>query len=110
GCAMTTPGRSRMPPESPLALQLNPAALKPIIESVVAEVLAQLETERAKVGAKLAYPEAEAARLLSLNPHQLRDCRLRGEIAASVGPGRKILYTRDALVGYLLGRRWQAGN
>jgi hypothetical protein len=93
---------------SALNLQIDPAALLPVIEAAVSATLARLESERAALNGKLAYPEAEAARLLSLKAHQLRDCRLRGEITASVGPGRKILYSRQDLTNFLLSRRWKS--
>ena len=38
-----------------------------------------MEANRAKLGDKLAYSEAEAARLLGLREHQLRDARLAGK-------------------------------
>jgi hypothetical protein len=97
-----------MTPETPpsgLQLHLNPEALRPLIRDVVAEVLAALEQDRKPLDGKMAYGEAEAARLLSLHPHQLRDERRRGRIAASVGPGRKILYRREDLLEYLMVRR-----
>jgi Helix-turn-helix domain len=103
------PERLTPPPPAGLALQLNADALKPLVELVVAEALAQLDAARAALDGKMAYPEAEAAALLSLQPHQLRDERRRGRIAASIGPGRKVLYRREDLVAYLMGRRWE-GN
>jgi hypothetical protein len=93
-----------------LSLQVDPVALRPIIEAVVSETLSQLETERAKLAGQLAFPEAHAARLIGLNPHQLRDERIRGRIEASVGPGRRVLYTREQLLQYLLSRRWVNQN
>jgi hypothetical protein len=36
----------------------------------------------------------------------LRDERLRRRTKASVGPGRKILYSRQDLLDYLAERRW----
>jgi hypothetical protein len=90
-----------------LDLRIEPAALGPLIRAVVAETLAATEAARAGLPDKLAFGEAEAARLLSLHPHQLRDERLRGRIEASVGPGRKVLYTREQLLAYLAARRWQ---
>jgi hypothetical protein len=105
-----------MPPDRPAAAMTTEQALRPLILAVVAETVpaavmatvAALESQRAALPAdgRLAYPEAEAARLLGLRAHQLRDCRLRGEIEASVGPGRKVLYTREQLLAYLAGRRW----
>jgi hypothetical protein len=90
-----------------LTLQLGGEALVPLVRQVVQEALAQLEAARAALPDKLAYGEAEAAALLSLQPHQLRDERLRGRIKASVGPGRRILYTRAQLLEYLARREWQ---
>jgi hypothetical protein len=86
----------------------DPDALRPLIESVVAEAIGRLEAARpgAAAGERLAYGEAEAARLIGLNAHQLRDERRRGRITASVGPGRKILYSLEDLKTYLLSRRW----
>jgi hypothetical protein len=89
-------------------LDLDPATLEPLIRRVVEETFARLESERARLdNGKLAYPEAEAAALLSLAPHQLRDERRRGRIKASIGPGRKVLYTRQQLIDYLVSRPWQ---
>jgi hypothetical protein len=88
-----------------LSLLLDPDALVLLVRQVVVEVLAALEADRHHLDGKLAFGEAEAARLLSLHSHQLRDERRRGRIAASVGPGRKILYRREDLLGYLLARR-----
>jgi hypothetical protein len=96
---------------SGLNLQLDDSALSPLVAAVTEKVLAVLEANRAIVnGAKVAYAEAEAARMLSMNYHQLRDERVRGRILASVGPGRKILYCREDLLRYLAARRWEPGG
>jgi hypothetical protein len=94
-------------PDTPsLSLQLPPEALGPLIEQVVVEVLARVERERAQLlDGRLAYCEEEAARLLGLEPHVLRDERRRGRISASQVVGRRIRYTRDDLLDYLRGRR-----
>jgi hypothetical protein len=94
-------------PDSGLNLSITPEALRPLIRAVVQETVAALDEARAATTERLAYPEAEAARLLGLRPHQLRDARLRGEIEASVGPGKRILYRHADLERYLLTRRWQ---
>jgi hypothetical protein len=83
--------------------------LRPLVAAVVEETLAQLEAARAAVPERLAYSEAEAARLLGLQPHQLRDERRRGRIGASTVVGKRIRYTRDDLVSYLMSRRVEAG-
>lgn len=86
-------------------LSIAPEALRPLIAEVVSEVLTRLEAERAKLGDKLCYSEEEAARLMGLEPWQLRDERRRGRIGASQIVGRRIRYTRDNLLAYLAGRR-----
>jgi hypothetical protein len=91
-------------------MQLPPAALRPIIEQVAAELLARLEADRAGLDGKLCYSEAEAARLLGLKEHQLRDERLRGRIRASVIVGRRIRYLHEDLMSYLMSRRWGNGK
>jgi hypothetical protein len=88
-----------------LSLTLDHEALRPLIEAVVTEVLARVEAERARLGGKLCYSEPEAAALLELQPHQLRDERLRGRIRASSIVGRRVRYVREDLVRYLASRR-----
>jgi len=94
-----------MPPDTaPTIIQVNPELLRPVIQAVVNEFLTRWEEERAKLTSKAAFSEAEAARLLSLRPHQLRDERRRGRIKASHGPGKTILYQPANLIEYLLSR------
>ena len=68
---------------SPFALTLPPEALRPLIREVVVEVLDQFRQAEARTDGRLCYSEAEAARLLGLEPHVLRDERLRGRIGAA---------------------------
>src|SRR5262245_60502693 len=94
-------------PSGVFQLAVETGGLERLVRVVVEQTLRHLDQARAVLpDGKLAYGEAEAARLLSLHPHQLRDARLRGEIKASTGPGRKILYTRADLLSYLAARRW----
>jgi hypothetical protein len=88
-----------------VSLLLPPELLRPLIAEVVREVLAALEADRARLGDRLAYSEAEAARLLGLHVHQLRDLRLRGGIRAAKIVGGRIAYTREDLLNYLAGCR-----
>jgi hypothetical protein len=92
-----------------VGLSIDPQLLRPVIEAVVAEVVARLDGGRAALPDKLLVSEAEAARLLSLAPHQLRDLRLRGEISYVRGVGNRVFYRRDDLLGYIAGRRVDAG-
>jgi Helix-turn-helix domain len=96
--------------DAALHLSLPPELLRPLVREVVAEVVAALEQDRAGLGDKLAYSESEAARLLSLHSHQLRDERRRGRIKASTGPGRKVLYAKQDLLNYLAARRWKKSD
>jgi hypothetical protein len=93
------------PPDAPLSLTFDAAALKPLIAAVVAETLGALEKDRAALGDRLAWSEPEAAALLGLRPHQLRDERLRGQITASQIVGKRIRYSRADLLAYLAARR-----
>ena len=77
--------------------------LRPLIEREVAETVERLEDERAKLGNRLGYPEAEAAALLGVARHTLRDCRLRGEIEGRL-VGKKIIYFRDELIRFMRGQ------
>jgi hypothetical protein len=90
---------------TPVSLSLDATALRPLVQVVVRETLAALEADRARVPDRLAYSEAEAARLLGLNVHQLRDERLRGRIAASQVVGRRVRYLREDLINYLMTSR-----
>lgn len=79
----------------------DPAELAPIIAATVAETMARIRADEAELGERLAFSEQEAARLLSMESHQLRDERLRGRIAASQIVGRRIRYRREDLIAYL---------
>jgi len=81
-------------------LDLSPDDLRPIVEAVVAEVLKHQAELDAKLGERLGYSEGEAAGLLGMAPHRLRDCRLRGEIHAKL-IGRSYVYSRAALLKFL---------
>ena len=80
------------------------AVLRPLIERVVGAVLDRLESQREAIGERIAYSEAEAAALLGVQRHVLRDARLRGELSGSrVGKG--IRYEREELLRFLRSRR-----
>jgi Helix-turn-helix domain len=101
-----------MQPDSPFSLRFDPAGLSPLIRAVVAEVLAQVAADQQRLPdtGKLCYSEAEAAALLGVEPHVLRDERRRGRIAASQIMGRRIKYTRADLMAYLAARRIEAAK
>lgn len=89
-------------------ISIPPGELKSLVATVVAETLSTVQADQAKLGDKLAYTEPEAARLLSMAPHQLRDERLRGRVGASGVVGRGVRYTRDDLLKYLNRERTEA--
>jgi hypothetical protein len=88
-----------------VSLAVDPDALKPLVAAVVREVLAQVREAEGQLPDKLCFSEAEAARLLGLNPWQLRDERRRGRITASAIVGNRIRYSRADLLKYLADRR-----
>lgn len=94
---------------APLALAFSPDALRPLVEQVIDLALARLAEANAALPDRLAYSESEAAALLGLAPHVLRDERRRGRIAASTVVGRRVRYVRADLMTYLMARRTKEG-
>lgn len=74
--------------------------LRPLIAIVVAETFAQLEIGRQKLGGRIAYTEPEAAAMLGIQRHALRDARLRGEVQAS-RVGKRVIYSHAQLLNLL---------
>jgi Helix-turn-helix domain len=76
------------------AVQVNFEAddLRPVIEVVVEQLVDRLVPDD-----RLAVSEAEAARLLGIAPHVLRDARRRGEVTAGK-IGKTYVYLRSDLV------------
>ncbi len=74
--------------------------LQPVIASVVDRVLERLAADSERLGDRLAYSELEAADLLGLPRHVLRDMRLRGQISAKKC-GKQFRYSRQTLVDFL---------
>ena len=91
-----------------MQVMIDPVELAPIIAATVSEVMARIRDDETALGDRLAFSEQEAARLLGLESHQLRDERLRGRIAASQIVGRRIRYRREDLIGYLARHRTEA--
>ena len=78
--------------------------LRPLVERTVASVVERLDRDRATLGDRLAFSEAEAAALIGVQRHVLRDARLRGELEGSrVGKG--IRYEKQEILRYLASRR-----
>lgn len=79
---------------------LDPEDLRPIIREVVREVREEFEAERQKLGEQLAFAEPEAATLIGVPWHVLRDCRLRGEISGR-RVSKRTIYSRQELLAFL---------
>jgi hypothetical protein len=89
-----------------IGLQIDTDAMRPLIREIVQAVLAETASENNTIGdARLCYSEAEAAALLGVGCHVLRDERRRGRIVASSIVGRRVRYQRSDLLQYLQDRR-----
>lgn len=84
-----------------MKLQLDHEELRPLIKEVVRETLKSTEVLDAKMDDRIGFTEPEAAKLLGVNRHVLRDCRLRNEITARK-VGKRYIYHRAALSDFLL--------
>lgn len=89
-----------------VSLNLDFDVLRPLIEKVVSETVQHLSEAQAGLGDRLGYSEAEAAALLGLESHVLRDERRRGRIKAYVIVGRRVRYARQDLIDYLAREQW----
>jgi excisionase family DNA binding protein len=74
--------------------------LRPVVAEIVRAVLSEVEVKGRQFDGKLGYSEAEAATLLGVKRHTLRDARLRGEIFAR-RLGKEYRYGRDTLLEFL---------
>ncbi|MBS0265429.1 MAG: helix-turn-helix domain-containing protein [Planctomycetes bacterium] len=80
-------------------LTITADELKPFIDAALAEMLARFGIQD-----RIAYSEVEAAALLGIRSHVLRDARLRGEIVGAK-LGRGYSYTRADLIEYVERRK-----
>lgn len=90
-----------------MKIAIDSEDLRPLVEQVVEATLKKLAENKSALGAddRMAFSEAEAARMLGMNSHQLRDERLRGRVTGSITSGRRVKYTRADLDAYLAARR-----
>ena len=65
--------------------------LRPLIAAAVRATIDEIDADKARLGDRLAFPENEAAGLLGVPRHVLRDCRLRREIVGA-RVGRRVVY------------------
>lgn len=74
--------------------------LRPVICAVVAEILEKTTPVDSRIKDRLAIPEREAAELLGVPQHVLRDARYRGELKGK-RLGKKVVYSPDELRRFL---------
>ncbi len=83
-----------------MRIELDPESLLPIIEASVEAAIRRMDAADAKLGDRLGFTESEAAQLIGVKPHVLRDLRLRGEIAVPQ-IGKRYIYSRELLAKLL---------
>jgi len=82
-------------------MKLEPSDLVAIGEAVANRLQELNETDsRLDHRDRLGFTEPEAAELLGIRQHVLRDCRLRGEVHATK-IGKQYIYSRQSLVDHL---------
>ena len=79
-----------------MKLEIPESELDPLIERAIKKTLAEIGPQQSRLDGKLAFSESEAAKLLGIEKHALRDARLRGEVHASK-IGKRIVYSREEL-------------
>lgn len=77
-----------------MQLTFDEANLRDLIRPIAAEVAAAMRDDDAADG-PITLPEAEAAKRLGMQPHQLRDRRLAGEIVGTKLGGRWFYETTE---------------
>ncbi|MBL8796188.1 MAG: helix-turn-helix domain-containing protein [Planctomycetia bacterium] len=87
--------------EKHLTIHLPASALEPLIAHLAQAVQERLGAARSNPSEQMALTEPEAAALLGLKPHQLRDARRAGRVRACQITGRRIRYRRVDLLRYL---------
>lgn len=87
-----------------MKIEFDQSDLAPLIRQVAAAVVEEMRTDEQRVDGRLAYREAEAAAVIGVQKHVLRDARLRGELVGSK-VGKAILYGRDELLAFLRRQR-----
>ena len=85
-----------------MQVSFDKAELQPLIAATVKATLEQVADENAQLNGRLAFSEAEAASLLGVKVHVLRDARLRSEIQAKK-VGKSFRYSRAQLIRFMDG-------
>ena len=72
------------------------AELRPIIRAATVAILDEIKPFDARLKDRIAFSEKEAAELLGVPQHVLRDARYRGEVSAK-RLGKKVMYSPHEL-------------
>ena len=88
-----------------LNLSIDPQEL---VETIASQIAEKLQAGRGSDNDTLAFDEATAARMLSMQRHQLRDLRLAGKIAFHRIVKNGIRYAKADLLDYLVRNRIEA--
>ncbi len=92
-----------------MKVEFDPTDLEPLVRQVASSVVDQLRADEQQLPEdRLSYTEPEAAALLGVERHRLRDARLRGEVDASK-IGKVIVYERSDLLRFLKRNRAKTG-
>lgn len=92
-----------------MELRLTTEELRPLVQTILTEVIEQREEAAAKLGGRETLDEAAAADFLGIRQKQLAAIRRRGEIEHVVISGRFIRYRRQHLLGYLAAHSVRGG-
>ncbi len=90
-------------------VEIDDEKLAAAIEVALDRLRRDREAADSKLNGRMGFPEAEAASLLGVPRHVLRDARLRNEISA-VRVGKKIVYAKEELLAYLTRTRSRQGG
>lgn len=87
-----------------MKIVLDDEDLQPLIHRVIEATLESIEADRMTLEGRIAFTEQEAAALLGVQRHTLRDARLRGEVTGSK-VGKRIVYSKEELRAFLQRKR-----
>ena len=89
-------------------LEFDHDTLRALVRPIVTEILEQVDQTQRRLGdgRRLAFTESEAASLLGIAKHNLRDCRLREEITGAK-VGNKTVYEATELRAFLARQRME---
>ena len=94
-------------------MKIEPAdmdAIRPLLIEIIREAVADATPRPAAENELRVYTEAQAAELLQLKTHNLREARKAGKIAYTRTVGRRIAYSRQDVESFLQRERVEVRN